>query len=96
VTFREQELLFWGYAPPDMAPEKFRIAKDTPAPYITMVAKYRLPVFQTDVIYTITCKAIDEARQSHGFLLFAYVICMLILTESNGKEGHNPILEAVF
>jgi len=91
VTFREQELLFWGYAPPDMAPEKFRISRDTPAPFITMVAKDCLPVFQTGAIKTITCNAIDEAKRSHGFLLFAYVIMpdhMNLLTDQPDKPSN--------
>ncbi len=47
---------------------------DTPALFITAVAKDRLPVFRTDKLKTITCAAIDEARHSGQFLLFAYVI----------------------
>jgi putative transposase len=89
---REFELLFWGFAPPPaMASEKFRISRDTPAPFITMVAKDRLPVFQTDAIKTITCNAIDEARRSHGFLLFAYVIMpdhMHLLTDQPDKPSN--------
>jgi len=38
------------------------------------VTKDRLPVFQSDAIKTVTCQALDEARKSGGFLLFAYVI----------------------
>src|SRR4030095_16661141 len=45
-----------------------------PCLFITAVAKNRLHVFQTDAIKIITCGAIDEARSSCGFLLFAYVI----------------------
>ena len=63
----------------------FTISKDTQALYITAVAKDRLPVFQKDEIKTITCKAIDEARISCGFLLFAYVIMpdhLHLLTDS--------------
>jgi len=74
-----------------MASEKFRISRDTPAPFITMVAKDRLPVFQTDAIKTITCSAIDESRQSHGFLLFAYVIMpdhMHLLTDQPDKPSN--------
>ena len=55
-------------------PPKFQISRDSQALYITVVAKNRLPVFQTDAIKLVTCKAIDEARRSGGFLLFAYVI----------------------
>jgi REP element-mobilizing transposase RayT len=35
-----------------------------------------LPVFQTDAIKTIACEAINEARSSGKFLLFAYVIML--------------------
>ena len=52
----------------------YRISIDTPALFITAVGKDRLPVFQTDKIKEITCAAIDEARTSCGFLLFAFVI----------------------
>ncbi len=53
---------------------KFQISRDSQALYITVVAKDRLPVFQTDPIKLVTCQALDEARKSGGFLLFAYVI----------------------
>ena len=52
----------------------YKISIDTPALFITAVGKDRLPVFQTDKIKQITCEAIDEARTSCGFLLFAYVL----------------------
>ncbi len=51
----------------------FTISKDTQALYITAVTNNRLPVFQKDEIKTIACNALDEARTSCGFLLFAYV-----------------------
>ncbi|MGH9801582.1 MAG: REP-associated tyrosine transposase [Blastocatellia bacterium] len=73
-----------------MASDKFQVSRDTPAPYVTIVAKDRLPVFQTDAIKTVTCNAIDEARQSHGFLLFAYVIMpdhMHLLTDQPDKPS---------
>jgi putative transposase len=57
-----------------MKRQKFQISRDSQALYITLVTKDRLPVFQTDAIKTITCRAIDEARNSGDFLLFAYVI----------------------
>jgi REP element-mobilizing transposase RayT len=50
------------------------ISRDTPALYITAVTKDRLPVFRTDAIKVITCKALDEARKSGGFAIYAYVI----------------------
>ena len=43
---------------------------------MTLVSKDRLPVFQKDVVKNLVCKAIDEARNSGGFLLFAYVIML--------------------
>jgi|ERR1051326_2154721 REP element-mobilizing transposase RayT len=50
------------------------ISRDTPALYLTAVAKDRLPVFQTDTLKLITCTALDEARNSGGFSIYAYVI----------------------
>ena len=54
----------------------FKVSIDTPALFITAVSKDRLPVFQKDTLKKIACDAIDEARQSCGFLLFAYVIML--------------------
>jgi putative transposase len=53
---------------------RFLISQDSPALYITIVTKDRLPVFRTDQMKEVVCRAIDEARKSAGFLLFAYVI----------------------
>ena len=53
---------------------RFLISQDSPALYITIVTKDRLPVFRTDQMKEILCRAIDEARKSAGLLLFAYVI----------------------
>jgi len=69
---------------------RLTISKDDPCLFITAVAKNRLPVFQTDAIKIITCKAIDEARTSCGFLLFAYVIMpdhFHVLTDSPRKPS---------
>ena len=52
----------------------FEVSKDSPAYYLTSVARDRLPVFRKDTIAEITCKALDEARRSGGFLIFAYVV----------------------
>jgi len=52
----------------------YSVSINTPALFITAVAKDRLPVFRTEKIKQLTCEAIDEARTSGGFLLFAYVI----------------------
>jgi REP element-mobilizing transposase RayT len=51
-----------------------RISKDAPCFYLTSVAKDRLPIFQTDKTKNIACAALDEARQSAGILIFAYVL----------------------
>ena len=56
-----------------MTTRRFRVSRDTPSLYITAAAKDRLPVFQTDPIKAITCQGINQARQSCGFLLLAYV-----------------------
>lgn len=69
---------------------RLTISKDDPCLFITAVAKSRLPVFQTDPIKTITCKAIDEARNSCDFLLFAYVLMpdhFHVLTDSPRKPS---------
>jgi putative transposase len=50
------------------------INKDTPCLFLTTVTRNRLPVFRTDAFKGIACKALDEARRSGGFALFAYVI----------------------
>ena len=51
---------------------RYLISQDSPALYITIVTKDRLPVFQKDHLKEVLCRAIDEARKR--FLLFAYVI----------------------
>src|SRR5262245_25656814 len=58
-----------------MAP-RFLISQDSPVLYITIVTNDRLPVFRTDYLREFMCGAIDEARKSAGFLLFAYVIML--------------------
>jgi REP element-mobilizing transposase RayT len=55
---------------------RFVISQDSPGFYITIVTKNRLPVFQTDKMRELLCRAIDEARKSPQFLLFAYVIML--------------------
>jgi REP element-mobilizing transposase RayT len=52
--------------------QSYLISQDSPALYITLVSKNRLPVFQKDVMKEVLCRAIGEARKK--FLLFAYVI----------------------
>ena len=83
VPFRAD--FFFLRATPAFPPPMFTISKDTQALYITAVANDRLPVFQKDELKIITCNAIDEARNSCGFLLFAYVIMpdhLHLLTDS--------------
>ena len=53
---------------------KFKLSRDSQALYITVVAKDRLPVFKSNAIKSVTCRAIDDARRSGGFLIFAYVM----------------------
>ena len=50
------------------------ISRDSPCYSLTSVAKDRLPVFRTGAIKDIACKALDEARKSGKFALYAYVI----------------------
>ena len=55
-------------------PHRFLISIDSQVQFITVVTKNRLPVFKSDQMKAVLCRAIDEARTSAGFLLFAYVI----------------------
>ena len=50
------------------------ISRDSPCYFLTSVAKDRLPVFRTDAVKEIVCKALDESRRSGRFSLYAYVI----------------------
>jgi len=52
----------------------FRISKDSPVHYITSVTHDRLPVFRTTSLKEVMCNALNEARQSAGLLIFAYVV----------------------
>jgi REP element-mobilizing transposase RayT len=54
----------------------FRISKDNPAFYLTAVTKDRLAIFRTDALAQIMCNALEEARRSGKFLIFAYVIML--------------------
>jgi len=55
---------------------RFLISHDSPVLFITLVTKDRLPVFRSDHLKAVLCGAIDEARSSAGFLLFAYVVML--------------------
>jgi REP element-mobilizing transposase RayT len=50
------------------------ISRDSPCYYLTSVTRARLSVFRSDELKLITCAALDEARRSGGFALYAYVI----------------------
>ena len=66
------------------------ISRDDPAFYITAVAKDRLPIFRTSAIKIITCNALDEARKSAGFSIYAYVIMpdhLHLITDSSRKPS---------
>jgi len=52
------------------------ISRDSSCFYLTSVTKDRLPVFRTDEIKLVTCRALDEARRSGQFALYAYVIML--------------------
>src|SRR6266480_2088863 len=71
-TCRKFSNYFHRVSDPSREIMNLTISIDNPCLYITAVAKDRLPVFRTDAIKEIVCKAIDEARISCGFLLFAY------------------------
>ena len=55
-------------------PHRFQISQDSQALYITVVTNNRLPVFRTDPMKEVLCRALDEARKTADFLVFAYVI----------------------
>ena len=81
------------------------ISRDSPCYYLTSVARDRLPVFRSDQIKLIVCAALDEARHSGKFALYAYVIMpdhLHVVTDStlspartlqfiNGITGHRII-----
>ncbi|MBA3572614.1 MAG: transposase [Pyrinomonadaceae bacterium] len=50
------------------------MSKDSPVLYLTSVTNSRLPVFRTSRPKELLCEALDEARTSASFLVFAYVI----------------------
>lgn len=66
------------------------ISRDTPALYITAVAKDRLTVFRTDTLKVISCDAPDEARRSGRFSIYAYVLMpdhLHAITDGNLKPS---------
>lgn len=68
----------------------FYISKDNPCYYFTSVTNNRLPVFRTDKLKEIICKAINEARKSSEIFIFAYIIMpdhFHIITDSKLKPS---------
>jgi putative transposase len=62
------------------------ISRDSPCYYLTSVATHRLPIFQTEKVKLVTCQALDEARRSGKFALYAYVIMpdhLHVITDSS-------------
>jgi REP element-mobilizing transposase RayT len=66
------------------------ISNDNPARYLTSVAKDRLPVFRTAAIKEIVCNALNEARESGEFAIYAYVVMpehLHSITDSSRKPS---------
>jgi putative transposase len=51
-----------------------KISFDHPFYFFTSVAHHRLPIFRSDQIKDVMCKALNEARRSSEMLYFAYVL----------------------
>jgi len=54
----------------------FQISRSTPVYYFTSVTHHRLPIFRTDELKQVLCRAFDEARGRHKILILAYVIML--------------------
>ena len=52
----------------------FQISRTKSVYYLTSVTHNRLAIFRADKLKEVVCKALDEARKSAGFLIFAYVV----------------------
>jgi REP element-mobilizing transposase RayT len=66
------------------------ISPNSPAYYLTSVARDRLPIFRSDSLKAIACTALDEARASGKFLILAYVIMpdhLHVITDSKKKTA---------
>ena len=74
----------------------FQISRHSQALYLTIVARNRLPVFRTEHVARVTCEALNEARSSGGFLIFAYVIMPNHLhMMTNQPESSSEVLRYV-
>ena len=66
------------------------ISPNSPAYYLTSVAKDRLSAFRHDSMKSIACKALNEARTSGNFLILAYVIMpdhLHVITDGEKKAA---------
>ena len=66
------------------------ISPNSPAYYLTSVAKDRLPVFRLDILKSTVGAALNEARTSGGFLILAYVIMpdhLHVITDGEKKAA---------
>jgi len=66
------------------------ISRDSPCFYLTSVSKDRLPVFRTDEMKSISSAALDEARKSGGFAIYAYVLMpdhLHVITDSGRSSS---------
>ncbi len=66
------------------------ISRDSPALFISAVKKDRLLVFRTSSLKVVACEALNEARASGNFALFAYVIMpdhIHVLTDAARKPS---------
>jgi REP-associated tyrosine transposase len=75
-------------------PHRFQISHDSQALFLTVVTKNRLTVFRKDELKEVVCRALDEARKSASFLLFAYVI-MLDHTPADKPTSTSDVLRVV-
>lgn len=73
-----------------------KISFNSPFYFLTSVAHDRLPVFRTEAMKLLLCNALNEARTSGEFLIFAYVIMadhLHIITD--GKRSPSDTLRYI-
>lgn len=51
-----------------------QVSFNSPFYFFTSVTHHRLPIFSTDKMKDVLCRAFNEARSSSGMLFFAYVV----------------------
>lgn len=62
------------------------ISKDNPFYFFNSVTNSRLPIFRTDALKKVLCAALNEARDSGKFLIYAYCIMLDHLHIVTGSE----------